>query len=103
MRFSSIDAISDRPVKYDWASLPPGSAPPASPVKDAEGKPVGSGKVKFQWLPRIRCNDCPGKMYTAMPERTAEGFEIHLKNRKHREAVDERLRRAGAEEGEVVE
>lgn len=44
-----------------------------------------------KYLPRIRCQDCPGKLYVTGPGTTTERFEAHLKNRKHREAVEERL------------
>lgn len=43
--------------------------------------------VKYQYLPRIRCNDCPGKMYNVGPDQTASGFEVHLRNRLHREKL----------------
>lgn len=42
--------------------------------------------------PRIRCHDCPGKLYTPGTE-LCENFEVHLKNRSHREKVEERLKR----------
>jgi SWI/SNF-related matrix-associated actin-dependent regulator of chromatin subfamily B protein 1 len=38
---------------------------------------------KALFLPRIRCMDCPGKLYNAGPERTVSNFETHLKNRVH--------------------
>ncbi|KAI9047895.1 hypothetical protein LZ554_007697 [Drepanopeziza brunnea f. sp. 'monogermtubi'] len=40
---------------------------------------------KYMFLPRIRCNDCPGKLYTPGPERTVGNFEVHLRNRQHRD------------------
>jgi len=43
------------------------------------------------YLPRIRCHDCPGKLYTPGPEMTVGNFEVHLKNRQHRERVDGRV------------
>lgn len=46
--------------------------------------------LKFQFLPRIRCNDCPGKLYTAVPGRVIQDFEVHLRNRVHRETVQNR-------------
>jgi SWI/SNF-related matrix-associated actin-dependent regulator of chromatin subfamily B protein 1 len=46
--------------------------------------------VKYQFLPRIKCNDCPGKLYTAGPEHTVENFEVHLKNKMHKERVEQR-------------
>ncbi|CAK7264803.1 SWI/SNF chromatin-remodeling complex subunit [Sporothrix epigloea] len=48
---------------------------------------------RFWYLPRIRCHDCPGKLYTPGPETTVGNFEVHLKNRFHREKVDQRLAR----------
>ncbi|KAK3709010.1 SWI/SNF chromatin-remodeling complex subunit [Vermiconidia calcicola] len=57
-------------------NLEPGAAPPPG--------------VKLQFLPRIRCNDCPGKLYTAQPGRVVEDFQVHLRNRKHRESVERR-------------
>lgn len=59
--------------------IQPGDAPP-------EG-------LKMQYLPRIRCVDCPGKLYTAVRDRVVDDFEVHLKNRKHREAVQVRVER----------
>lgn len=47
--------------------------------------------MKFLYLPRIRCLDCQGKAYTAGPDRSTANFEIHLKNRLHRERVDARV------------
>ncbi|KAK5114510.1 hypothetical protein LTR62_002445 [Meristemomyces frigidus] len=54
----------------------PGASPPAG--------------LKFQFQPRIRCNDCPGKLYTAQPGKVVEDFEVHLRNRTHRLAVQDR-------------
>lgn len=45
---------------------------------------------KAQWLPRIRCNDCPGKLYTPGPGIGVDNFEVHLKNKQHRERVEAR-------------
>lgn len=36
---------------------------------------------------RVRCLDCPGKLYTPGPGETLTNFEIHLKNRSHRANV----------------
>ncbi|EGP86320.1 SWI/SNF chromatin remodeling complex protein [Zymoseptoria tritici IPO323] len=44
-----------------------------------------------KWLPRIRCVDCPGKLYTAVEGRVAGDFEVHLKNRKHLAMVAKRV------------
>lgn len=48
-----------------------------------------------KYVPRIRCLDCPGKLYVTGPGPTCERFEAHLKNRKHREAVEDRLNQEG--------
>ncbi|KAJ8083139.1 SWI/SNF chromatin-remodeling complex subunit [Marasmius tenuissimus] len=39
---------------------------------------------------RIKCSDCPGKLYKPGPGETLSNFEVHLKNRQHRQRVDER-------------
>lgn len=77
MRYSAIDTRTDLPT-----SMP------------APGAPIPS-TVKFMYLPRIRCHDCPGKLYTPGPGMTVENFEVHLKNRLHREKVDARAARTG--------
>ncbi|KAF2031066.1 SNF5-domain-containing protein [Setomelanomma holmii] len=38
---------------------------------------------KAYFLPRIRCMDCPRKLYNAGPEHTVSNFALHLKNRNH--------------------
>ncbi|KAK3063961.1 SWI/SNF chromatin-remodeling complex subunit [Teratosphaeriaceae sp. CCFEE 6253] len=76
MRPYAIDATSGKTVKV---TLDPGAAAP--------------GGVKMQYLPRIRCNDCPGKLYTAQPGKVVDDFEVHLRNRLHRVAVQERQER----------
>ncbi|GAA5994848.1 uncharacterized protein JCM10292_004388 [Rhodotorula paludigena] len=42
---------------------------------------------------RIRCLDCPGKLYNLGPGETLDGFLVHFKNRVHRSNVDARLAR----------
>ncbi|KAI9801104.1 MAG: SWI/SNF chromatin-remodeling complex subunit [Piccolia ochrophora] len=54
--------------------------------------------VNHTWIPRIRCIDCPGKLYTPGPGTTVEGFEVHLKNRNHREKVESRVGPGGSAE-----
>ncbi|KAK3902050.1 hypothetical protein C8A05DRAFT_34250, partial [Staphylotrichum tortipilum] len=66
------------------------------PLPDAAAIPPN---VTFAWLPRIRCRDCPGKSYTAGPETTVQNFEVHLKNRAHRERVVARLGKQGGNSG----
>lgn len=45
---------------------------------------------KAFFLPRIRCMDCPGKLYNAGPEQSVSNFELHLKNRVHMNNVARR-------------
>lgn len=46
------------------------------------------------FLPRIRCMDCPGKLYNAGPEHSVSNFELHLKNRVHTTNVAKRTGQA---------
>ncbi|KAK5663936.1 hypothetical protein OQA88_148 [Cercophora sp. LCS_1] len=46
--------------------------------------------VEFAFLPRIRCLDCTGKLYTPGPEETVGNFEVHLKNSRHKQMVQAR-------------
>ncbi|KAG7095868.1 hypothetical protein E1B28_006560 [Marasmius oreades] len=41
---------------------------------------------------RIKCTDCPGKLYKPGPGETLSNFEMHLTNRKHRQRVDDRIK-----------
>ncbi|KAF2147241.1 uncharacterized protein K452DRAFT_217280 [Aplosporella prunicola CBS 121167] len=79
MRWSAVDTRTQSPARMD--SLP-------------QGAPIPS-HIKFFYLPRIRCHDCPGKLYTAGPGLTVENFEVHLKNRLHLEAVKKRRAASG--------
>lgn len=77
MRYTAVSTTTDLPV-----SVRP-DIPPA-------------GNVKFMYYPRIKCKDCPGKLYTPGPEMGVNNFEVHLKNRIHREKVDKRVSGAAA-------
>ncbi|KAG6879582.1 hypothetical protein C0992_001027 [Termitomyces sp. T32_za158] len=44
---------------------------------------------------RIKCLDCPGKLYTPGPGETLANYEVHLKNRQHRQRVNDRLNNEG--------
>lgn len=78
MRYCAIDSNTDSAVPLPL----PGWAGPDSPVPP---------HIQFAWLPRIRCRDCPGKSYTAGPDTTVTNFEVHLKNKTHRERVSTRV------------
>ncbi|KAL8944626.1 MAG: hypothetical protein Q9216_000323 [Gyalolechia sp. 2 TL-2023] len=71
MRYTAVSTITDQPVPLN---------------KDEPQK-----EVKYMYYPRIRCLDCPGKMYTPGPEMGVNNFEVHLKNRLHQEKVKERV------------
>ncbi|KAJ9220063.1 hypothetical protein DTO169E5_1227 [Paecilomyces variotii] len=74
MRYSAVDTATMLPVANANATHP-------------------GQKLKYQYLPRIRCHDCPGKLYTPGPGTTVDNFEVHLRNRQHKERVEERLAR----------
>ncbi|KAF8504199.1 hypothetical protein BU17DRAFT_30164, partial [Hysterangium stoloniferum] len=40
---------------------------------------------------RVKCLDCPGKLYTPGPEETLANFDVHLRNRNHRAKVNARV------------
>ncbi|KAI1282470.1 hypothetical protein F5Y07DRAFT_240742 [Xylaria sp. FL0933] len=73
MRYSAVDTNTGAPY----------------PIPQ-NGQPVPP-HVRFYFLPRIRCLDCPGKLYTPGPDSSASNFEVHLKNRNHKERVEARL------------
>ncbi|RYP09515.1 hypothetical protein DL765_008409 [Monosporascus sp. GIB2] len=77
MRYSAVDINtgSQVPMPQAGAAVPP--------------------NVRFYFLPRIKCLDCPGKLYTPGPDTTASNFEVHLKNKQHKEKVEARLRNSG--------
>ncbi|GLA46371.1 SWI/SNF chromatin-remodeling complex subunit [Aspergillus niger] len=64
------------------------------PVANSNSQP--GHKLKYQYLPRIRCHDCPGKLYTPGPGTTVDNFEVHLRNRQHKERVEERVAKTAA-------
>ncbi|KAF5392743.1 hypothetical protein D9757_000812 [Collybiopsis confluens] len=55
---------------------------------DAVLRKVGEGGAA-EW--RIKCLDCPGKLYKPGPGEALSNFEVHLKNRQHRQRVDDRV------------
>lgn len=83
MRYTAIDRDTNEPKKLEAQYMAVG----------ATARPPDT--VRFEWLPRIRCNDCPGKVYTAGPGITVENFVTHLKNRLHKERVEQRRRAGG--------
>lgn len=86
MKAYAVSPTTQQPIKNGANLLEPGAAPP-------EG-------VEIKFLPRIRCFDCTTKLYTALPGKVEEQFEVHLRNKNHRAAVLERVARERAERGE---
>ncbi|KAL4761071.1 SWI/SNF chromatin-remodeling complex subunit SNF5 [Aspergillus foveolatus] len=76
MRYTAVDTETMQPVTHSQVQA--------------------NQKLKFLYLPRIRCHDCPGKLYTPGPATTVDNFEVHLRNRQHKERVEERLAKAAA-------
>ncbi|KAI4161089.1 MAG: hypothetical protein LQ342_005126 [Letrouitia transgressa] len=76
MRYTAVSTITDEPI-----SLRPDQPQPEN--------------VKYMYYPRIKCKDCPGKLYTPGPENGVNNFEVHLKNRLHRENVQKRVMENG--------
>lgn len=85
MRYTAVSTVTDMPISL----RPNGANEPSLP------------DTKFMYYPRIKCLDCPGKLYTPGPETGVNNFEVHLKNRLHREKVEKRIkereRNAGSE------
>ena len=81
MRYTAVSLETDLPVPMRM---------------NADGKPPDD--VKLMYYPRIKCLDCPGKLYTPGPETGVNNFEVHLRNRVHREKVDARVGRRTKED-----
>ncbi|KAL9598960.1 MAG: hypothetical protein Q9219_004143 [cf. Caloplaca sp. 3 TL-2023] len=75
MRYTAVSKATDQPIPLNVEE----------PSKD----------LKYMYYPRIRCLDCPGKMYTPGPELGVNNFEVHLKNRNHRDKVEARTGEKG--------
>lgn len=67
------------------------------PVNPATGQPIAPQPnqplppdTPYAFLPRVKCRDCPGKLYSPGADMTVSNFEIHLKNKMHREKVNAR-------------
>lgn len=80
MRYSVIDQSNLSTVKLDSLS----------------GVGTLPANYKAQYLPRIRCIDCPGKLYNAGPGHSVDNFQMHLNNRQHRQNVEKRTGRSGS-------
>jgi SWI/SNF-related matrix-associated actin-dependent regulator of chromatin subfamily B protein 1 len=56
------------------------------------GQNVGESGPEY----RIKCFDCPGMLYKPGPDQTLANFEVHLKNRNHRNNVSRRVQTVDA-------
>ena len=83
MRYTPVSTVTDMPISLR-SNAPSEHSPPDH---------------KFMYYPRIKCLDCPGKLYVPGPEMGVSNFEVHLKNRLHRELVERRLRDRGRSAG----
>lgn len=84
MRYTKVSLLNDLPISTN-------NPPPTIDGSNAPGAPEDESKIKFMYYPRIRCKDCPGKMYTPGPETGVNNFEVHLKIRLHRDKVEKRV------------
>lgn len=48
--------------------------------------------IKYHYLPKVRCHDCPEKLY----EPRVDNFKGHLHTRQHKERVKERITKVGS-------
>ena len=60
-------------------------------IDPVTGQPIPTNDFPHKYLPRIMCLDCPGKLHTPGPGGSVKNFEMHLKDRLHRDKVDARL------------
>ncbi|TCD69938.1 SWI/SNF chromatin-remodeling complex subunit [Steccherinum ochraceum] len=111
---SSQQRAADEPSRASTSSAPPitrhATSASAAPqwLKDAMAamqakypddrfeiilKPVPTSPTP-EW--RIKCKDCPGKLYTPGPGESLQNYEVHLKNRQHRHKVTQRISGGGA-------
>ena len=78
MRYTAVSTITDLP-KY---------VRPNGPL------PSDTNSMYHPW---IKCLDCPGKLYFPGPETSVNNFEVHAKNRTHREKVLKRVKGEGGD------
>lgn len=70
--------------------------PGPAPGQSSEG-------IKYLYLPRIQCNDCPWKLYAPGPGTSVGDFEIHLKDKQHQERARWRIWERKAEDQKQAE
>jgi len=80
-------------VKPDWLEAALSKLRSRYPLDSFGGLRQAGPEPGDSSRPRIRCDDCPGKYYQPGPGRGVDNFEVHLKNRGHRERVEKRMQR----------
>ncbi|KAJ6497699.1 SNF5-domain-containing protein [Mycena sanguinolenta] len=98
---SAPPSASSAPSSALPVPTPPTPAPPAwlsNAMQDLQARykddrfeilPKASA-VEWEW--RLKCLDCPGKLYMTGVGETLNNYELHLKNRLHRRRVNDRIR-----------
>ena len=79
MRYTPVSKETDLPISNNHKPNEP------HPPED----------IKYMYYPRIRCKDCPSKIYTPGPETGVTNFEVHLKNKQHVRNVEARMSKEG--------
>lgn len=77
------------PVRPQWLEAALEAMHTLYPEDDFDVVPRRPTGDAVQW--RVKCLDCPGKLYNSGPEQTLSNFEVHLKNRQHRARVATRI------------
>ncbi|GAA5864456.1 hypothetical protein JCM3774_005133 [Rhodotorula dairenensis] len=104
-----VDAVASKP-STSQAAAGPGfyGGPEPEPWMLAAAADLRARHVdeRFEFAPRprpdpsrpqewrVRCLDCPGKVYNLGPGQTLDGYTVHFKNRVHRINVETRMSRA---------
>ena len=89
MRYTAVSTVTGLPTGH------------ASVTETELEQPVDRS---FMYYPRIRCLDCPRKLYATGPgDASVANFEIHLRNKIHIANVHKRIEDADAEEVEEIE
>jgi hypothetical protein len=75
------DSFEGTMSSYSFDAITKLPCPRPQPGQSSEG-------IKYMYLPRIRCHDCPGKLYALGP---GDNFVVHLRNRQHKERASRRI------------
>ncbi|KAM0755771.1 SNF5-domain-containing protein [Meredithblackwellia eburnea MCA 4105] len=87
-------AVAPAPVKPSWMEPAADALRAKNPDDRFEIIPRGRAADPSQQDWRIRCLDCPGKIYNIGPGETLDNFSVHFKNKAHRGNVQTRQKAA---------